>query len=168
MLCLQNKPDFFIEIFRILCENNNTDTIDKIINYGIDMNTKDEHRFTPFQLACQYSPEISKIIINKNVQLDTIDIFGQTPFHVACIYSPEIAKFLIHRNIPFDTEDEDVYTPFSSACMYSPEIAKEMAKILIHKKIPFDTTNRFGDKVIDCCEKNSEIYNILIKAGAKP
>jgi len=132
MICFQNKPDFFIKIFKKLCEINDIDTVNKIIKYGIDMNVCGTCGNTLFAFACWTSGEIAKILINIGVQLDTKSKSNCTPFHFACMKIPEIAKILINKGVSLDTE--------------------------VHK----------GKRPIHYCEKNSEVYNMLIDAGCKP
>jgi len=94
MICCQNRPNFFIMIFIKLCINNDIDMVNKIINYGIDINTINNRGITLFAYACYYSEEIAKILINKGVSLDTEVHKGKRPIHY-CEKNSEVYNMLI-------------------------------------------------------------------------
>jgi len=98
MLCIKNKPDFFINVFKSLCKNNDTDTVDKIINYGIDMNTKNICDNTPIHIACEYSPEIAIILIHKGTQLNTKNRFNKRPIDY-CKKNSDVYNLLIKHGV---------------------------------------------------------------------
>jgi len=89
----------------MLCKRNDIDMVNKIINYGIDMDTCDSDYNAPIHWACSYSDEISKILINIGVKIETKNIYGLTPLHYICINLPKIDKIFIDKCSDLNPKD---------------------------------------------------------------
>ena len=84
---------------------------------GIDLNTKDDHGYTAFHLACERGhTNLAKIIMANSaalkIDLNTKSEFGDTPYHSACYKGfNKVVEVMLDQskilNIDLTAEDND-------------------------------------------------------------
>ena len=102
---------------------------------GIDLNTKDDHGYTAFHLACDRGHANAAKMIMANsaalkIDLNTKSEFGDTPYHSACYKGhTEVVQLMLDHskilNIDLTAEDNDGNTGIFHAPMSVVNLIKE-------------------------------------------
>ena len=84
-----------------------------LLNYGADIEERDEYSRTPLHHAATYNmPEIAEMLINLNAKMEARDIKNQTPLHYAAWFkSVEVAQTLMNHLADTNAKDEKDRTP---------------------------------------------------------
>ena len=108
---------------------------------GIDLNTKDDHDYTAFHLACDRGhANVAKIIMANSaalkIDLNTKSQFGDTPYHSACYKGhTEVVQLMLDQskilNIDLTAEDNDGNTGTFYAPMSVVNLIKEKMPSLV-------------------------------------
>ena len=108
---------------------------------GIDLNTKDDHGYTAFHLACDRGHVNAAKIIMANsaalkIDLNTKSEFGDTPYHSACYKGhTEVVQLMLDHskilNIDLTAEDNDGNTGIFHAPMSVVNLIKEKMPSLV-------------------------------------
>jgi cytohesin len=88
-----------------------------LIDNGVDVNIKDEHRFTPLHCAAQqgYS-EIAELLIAKGANVNATDMMGETPLHSAVLGGhKDVVEVLLAGGADLDAENLIRRTPLHFA-----------------------------------------------------
>lgn len=144
----------------------------KIINMGIDFNTRNPQGLTPFIYA-----------IN-NGQMETVQLFidlmeedfSKKNLQIHCTIGLlwaiknnqlEIAELLLNKGA--QVKDENYGSPITLAITSNLESKKEFIKLLMNYEADINTIEKGGSTaIIEACSKgNIEIVKFLIKNGAK-
>ena len=88
-----------------------------LIDNGVDVNIKDEHRFTPLHCAAQqgYS-EIAELLIAKGANVNSTNLMGETPLHTAVLGGhKDVIEVLLAGGADVDAENLIRRTPLHFA-----------------------------------------------------
>lgn len=89
--------------------------IDKVVQSGISLNTRDRYGYTPL-MAFNHDPSIIKILLLNGADVDTINYIGQTALIRAIIDDkPVVAKLLLDAGADMCKKDIHGNTAFSYA-----------------------------------------------------
>uniref|UniRef100_A0A6C0I471 Uncharacterized protein n=1 Tax=viral metagenome TaxID=1070528 RepID=A0A6C0I471_9ZZZZ len=130
------------------------DETTRLIDAGVDVNSKDEYGRTPLhevvsslaRIKGKKGLEIVRILLQAGADVNSKDEeYGRTPLHLAIDYDKkgEITKLLIDSGAHLDIQDNDGDTPLHSASR--SEFFKSAAKILIDSGAKVDIKNNNGD-----------------------
>ena len=110
---------------------------------GIDLNTKDDHGYTAFHLACDRGhTNVAKMIMSNSaalkIELNTKSEFedGETPYHSACYKGhTKVVQLMLDQskilNIDLTAEDDDGNTGTFYAPMSLVNLIKEKMPSLV-------------------------------------
>jgi len=149
MICCKNDPDFFTDLFDILCYNSDIINIQKIIDYDIDLNIKDSEGNTLLHVACKYYSEAVEPLINKGVSIDIKNIMNKTPLYYACRYGEyDTIKNLVEYGANIDIIINKDDTPLHAACIYGgmkivTYLIEQGAKLNIKNKRGYTPLHKF-------------------------
>jgi len=141
MICLKKNTILLTTIFSILCKNNDIKTTQKIIDYGVELNIKNNNQIlNPIHSACIYNHNILDILINSGINVNIYD------------------NHFIHLPL------------INWVCYIINHYQRSTSDNAIHKLVDagakINLKDFHGKRPIDYCRKNSSTYNLLIKLGA--
>lgn len=153
------------------CENNYLETIDLLINSGIDINSHHSKFLeTPLHKLCARAVphiDIITVLLEKGAEVNAINISGKTPvFYCNFSYSVELLNLLIKYGADINIKDKYKNTLLHDDyvnCL--DEHFEEFLKILLNWGFDINSKNDLNLTPLALC-KNEKIEGILVKYGA--
>ena len=147
-----------------------TEFIQHILDYGFDVNYKDEDDLTLLHYAASSSyPENVKFFLAKGIDVNVKDNTEATPICLAAEYSdnPEVLQTLIDAGADIHVTQRDGETLLISAAGRNPN--PEITKFLL--KLGFDTEDRDDEgftALLNAAawQRNPDVFDVLFSAGA--
>ena len=164
----QEDKDYLIEATVLWAPN--TDFIQHVLDYGYDINHKDEDGWTLLHLAAISDfPENARFFINKGIDKEIKDKYGMTPLIIAAQYgdSVEVLKTLIELGCDEKVCDDDGENLLICAAGRNPN--PEITKYLIERGHDIEARDKEGfTPLLNAAmwQSNSDVIDILIDAGA--
>jgi ankyrin repeat protein len=152
------------------CENNYFETIELLINNGVDINSHHSKFFeTPLHRLCaRINPHIDIItmILEKGAEVNATNISGKTPiFYCNFSYSVELLNLLIKYGANINIKDKYKNTLLHDDYINSfDEHFEEFLKTLLDFGFDINSKNALELTPLALC-KNKKIEGILIKYG---
>lgn len=156
--------------------NKNPNTMKVLLDYGADVNTQDEWKWTPLMNAVfkAKSAALSKILLNAGADANTQNKFGSTALHLTVDSEDEakhdlyhIAKVLLDSGANQEVVNNDGETPLMIAGKFNKP---EVAKLLIEHGAYLNRKNTLtGKSALDYALENfnAPVISLLRSAGAE-
>lgn len=122
-------------LLSLAIKSDSLDSVNCLIQSGVDPDEKDSANCTPLHLAIQKnSPEIANLLIKSGADVNARSEFDKTPLHCAAFHnSLEITKSLIEQEARVDVTDKEGLTPLKDAVEGRADL--ELVKFLFEKSI---------------------------------
>lgn len=111
------------------CSLGNIDHVLKIINFGVNINSKNLDKNTPLIYAVSHQHyEIAKILIEQGAEVNTLNMFGESALFISIDheYSLKIIKLLLAKGAWVDLPNQKGTTPLQMAQFYGYEDIKQL------------------------------------------
>jgi len=168
--CMQpnQQQEYANQYLRNALREGNKQNVSQALEYGANIESRDEDSDTPLIAACRYdNTDVIKLLIEKGAQVNVQDFFSRTPLIQACENNnTEIIKLLLTKNARVNVENTFCYTPLIFACCNNNT---EIIKLLLEKGAQFNIQDAVcRTPLIRACEQNNtEVINTLIAYGAE-
>jgi ankyrin repeat protein len=171
----------------------NAEVAETLINYGADVNLRNENGFTPLHLLAEQGYiEAAEVLLKHGADIDARDKWGKTPLHYASEYGQaDMIAFLLEKRVALNARDEQGMTAVNRAVqddIWAPKVErKKCAELLISKGADYTISDAvwLGDSakveqllgnnpalanpavlLIAVKEGHANIAELLIKSGA--
>ena len=137
-------------------------TVEYLISKGAVVNTADMEGRTPLHWA--EIKETAEVLLENGAKLDSMDLYGETPLHnSAKAGKGRVTRLLVSRGADKNKKDHTGRTPLH----WAVESCSPCAQYLIEVGANLNIKDDYEMTPLDLAEKDSEIYQLLIKNGAK-
>ena len=102
----------------------------RLLEYGADVNTRDDDERTPLHWAATYgNPLMASFLLNVGAAVNIAQCDGFTPLHAAtCLGHNNVCKVLLEHGAEINRTDRDGWSPFHTAVCYGH---KEVVQTLL-------------------------------------
>lgn len=110
-------------------KNNAQETVNILLNHGVDVNAKNKYDATPLHYAARENAhETVEALLNKGADVNAKNVYGDTPLHDAAWNNArEVVEVLLSQRANVNARNKDDETPLHTA---QSNNALEVAKIL--------------------------------------
>lgn len=152
-------------------ENNDINTVKKILKMGIDPNIiiTERNRWAIISYSAKHKHnEILKLLIENNADIDVKDLFGTTPLSVACFNgSVETVKILLQAKAKINIIDNSGYTAlYGTAFNGNIKIARMLIQAGANVNIAGSNEDNWTALIEACDHGHIEIVKLLLQSGA--
>ena len=162
--------------------------VQKLIEYGADVNAKDTKQKTPLHLASKtehypnsfYNPDffsVHQLLLEHGADVDARAVDGSTPLcHASFIQNPEVVRLLLDHGADVNAREEDGWTPLRQACLSRREPRKtlEVLRMLLDRGADVKAMDIRGRTILQLAqdhfegkEGGDEIMKLLLDHEAK-
>ncbi len=146
-----------------------TDTVELLIDYGIDINLRDNYERQPFSYYIMNTKRISSKILDlfKGINVNTASKTGWTLLHYALSHKKDnVAKWLIDKGADINAKTKDGWTILHYAVTYKQP---DLAATIIAKGGNIDAVTQNGWSVLSLALKKRQltVAEKIISLGAK-
>lgn len=161
-LLAKNSNNIFIAI-----ENNNIDSVHKLISIRSNLNVKNIDDLNPLQYSCVNGKiDIARLLISEGADINQANSDGYTPLLLAIKNGfQELALDLIKSGANVSLSTNQNISPLMFACNYG---FFDLIKIIIEKKANINQQDNIGNNCLIYANKtdNVDIIKYLINNGA--
>ncbi len=159
-----HEEDIFFEAVK----EGNTELVEKLINYGVNVNCQNEYSQTGLHLASGFGFNgVVDVLIKKGIKLNAQNIHGNTAFHMACRWNKaSIVRKLMEATIDVNIQNKDGYIGLHTAAYYGH---RNIVKIILEsQKSDLTITDRrkYTALHMACLWKEFEIAKLLVEYGS--
>ncbi|KAL8563955.1 hypothetical protein ACOMHN_025286 [Nucella lapillus] len=172
-----------IGILMKACKQGDVAAITRLVQGGVNVNTRYSHKLTPLHVACCYGmTEAVQALLDLKADINAQDSGKATPLYTACASRhPEVVKLLMSRGADPNLADSDGDTPLALACTHSDYSVVYQLLLPNYDKPPSDRDNpdctqvdvnlRNNDRIsplhIACKYKDVNIVDLLVNKNAR-
>ena len=162
--CGPQPPDISIHQ---AAEEGNIEAVKKHLAAGMDVNTRDNNKWTPLHLAAIYDhKEVVELFITEGANVNAKDWMGRTPLNDAAGRGyKEIVEILLANGA--DVNAKDIYDQTPLHHSGSVDGHKEIVDLLIDKGADVNAKNFEGGTPLDWAKNKPEIAALIRKHGGK-
>ena len=130
------------DIIHDICSNNSYESLQVLLDRGVNVNIQNNDGDTPLHAACWNSVECVKLLLDQGINVNIPNNYGSTSLHCACINnSIETAKLLLDNGAKKNIQNIYGDTPLHYVCSLN---RFECVKLLLDNSVKTDIVNRDG------------------------
>ena len=137
--------------------------VQRLLENGAQINSRDEHKSTPFLLASREGHEkVLELLLERgNAGINSPNIDGLTPLHEAAAagHTAVVKLLLSHDDIAVNSQDQNGDTPLSCAAWNGHEAVVKL--LLSHDDIAVNSQDKNRDTPLLCAVWNG--YEVVVK-----
>ncbi|XP_065343629.1 serine/threonine-protein phosphatase 6 regulatory ankyrin repeat subunit B-like [Cloeon dipterum] len=96
--------------------------LEKLVDFGADVNLKNDDGWTPLHFAARYKPELCQKLLDHGADVNSIDQDGWTPLHFAARFNPQIFQTLLEHGADVNLKERAGWTALHFAARYNPDL----------------------------------------------
>jgi ankyrin repeat protein len=176
-------------ILHIAAFNGDAEMVQKLIEYGADVNAKDTKQKTPLHLASKTdyyflsyfnNPDffsVHQLLLEHGADVDARAVDGSNPlWHASSRQNPEVVRLLLDHGADVNVRGEDSWTPLHQACASDREPRKflEILRMLLDRGADVKAMDIRGRTILQLAQDHfegkeacDEIVKLLLEHGAK-
>ena len=155
----------------IASTNDDTQTVQLLVDCGADVNALNEDGQTPLHTAAggkKDCPELCSILLQHNVKIDAVDKDGNQPLHLAWKRGhTRTSRLLLSNGADVNALDEDGQTPLHTAAGGEEDCPK-LCSILLKRNAKIDAVDKDGNQPLHLAWKrgHTRTSRFLLSNGA--
>lgn len=139
----------------------------RLLEYGADVNTRDDDQRTPLHWAATYgNPVMVSYLLQVGAAVNIAQCDGFTPLHAAtCLGHNNVCKVLIQHGAEINRTDRDGWSPFHTAVCYGH---KSVVKTLLDAGASLSKLTNDEENVVHIAASSGklEVLKLLVEQGA--